>query len=158
MIQYHVNLCAQRMARHRDVSSSLFTFMDQPLVVICQPRCHHLDSIRGRGKCGKEKDVAIWKLKVAVVASTSGFKPVPPTVQSPAIAAAAAAAAEAERPEQKTPTSTNAFTTISGLAAATAACSGPAGGWPLHTWGTQIAKAICHLRLEMRPPAAQKQN
>lgn len=157
MIQYHVNLCAQRMARHRDVSPSLFTFMDQPLVVICQPRCHHLDSIRGRGKCGEERDVAIWKLKVAVVASTSGFKPVPPTIQSPAIAAAAAAA-EAERPEQKTPMSTNTFTTISGLAAASAACSGPAGGWPLHMWGTHTAKAICHLRLEMRPPATQKQN
>lgn len=158
MVQYHVNLCAQRMARHRDVSSSLFTFMDQPLVVICQPRCHHLDnSIRGRGKCGEERDVAIWKLNVAIVASTSGFKLVHLTVQSPAIAAAAAAA-EAERPEQKTLLSTNPFTTISGLAAATAACSGPAGGWPLHTWGTRIAKAICHLRLEMRPPATQKQN
>lgn len=92
MVQYHVNLCAQRMARHRDVSSSLFTFMDQPLVVICQPRCHHLDSIRGRGKCGEERDVAIWKLKVAIVASTSGFKLIHLTVQSPAIAAAAAAA------------------------------------------------------------------
>lgn len=150
MVQYHVNLSAQRMARHTDVSSSLFTFMDQPLV-ICQPRCHHLDSIRSRGNCGEERDVAIWKLKVATGASSSVFKPVPPTGQSPAIAAAAAS--ETERPEQKTLMFTNPFTTISGLAATTAAA-----GWPLYPWGTRIAKAICHLRLKMRPPATQKQS
>lgn len=97
MVQYHVNLSAQRMASHTDVSSSLFTFMDQPLGLICQPRCHHLDSIRGRGKCGEERDFAVWKVKVACGASTRGFKPVPLTIQSPAVAAA-----EAERPEQET--------------------------------------------------------
>lgn len=153
MVQCHVNLSAQRMARHTDVSSSIFTFMDQPLV-ICQPRCHHLDSIRGRGKCGEESVAAIWKLKVATVASTGGFKLFPPTIQSPAIVAAA----EAERPEQKTLLSTNPFSTISGLAAAPAACPSLAGRWPLYPWGTQIAKALCHLRLEMRPPAAQQQD
>lgn len=139
-VQYPVNLSAQRMARHTDVSSSIFTCMGQPLV-ICQPRCRHLDSIKGRGKCGEERDVAVWKLKVATMASSSGFKPITPAIQSLATAAAAAAA-EAERPEQKTLMSTNPFTIISGLAAATAACSGLAGGWPLYPRGTRIAKAI----------------
>lgn len=59
------------------------------------------------------------------MASSSGFKPITPAIQS---LATAVAAAEAERPEQKTLLSTNPFAVISGLAAATAACSGLAGG------------------------------
>lgn len=150
MVLYHMNLCAQKMTRHRDVSSTLSPSMSQPVMVTSQTRCHHVDSSRGRGNCEEERDIAIWKLKVAVVARTTSFSPIPQSIQSPLAIAAAAAEAEKEPSRRLLSCPTNPFATSSGLASAIVACSGLAGGWSLHTWGTLIAKAICCLRLEMR--------
>lgn len=71
--------------------------MNQPVVVTSQTKCHHLHSSTGTGKCEEERDVAIWKLEVAVVARTTSFPPIPQSIQS--ALAIAAATAEAERAE-----------------------------------------------------------
>lgn len=126
--------------------------MNQAVVLTSQTRCHHLDSSRGRGNCEEERDVAVWKLEVAVVARTTSFFPSNPYSLLWLLLLLLLRQKELSRRLLfYTPYTPSPPLLAAWLAFAIVACSGLAGGWSLPIPGTLIAIAICCLRLEMKP-------